>query len=104
MKLMISGVTLEAAIVRSPSFSRSSSSTTTTIRPARMSSMASGMALKGMLLDGRSVLAEGEEPLHVLGDDVHLEVDPVAGPRLREVRLFQCIRDDGHGESAGGEA
>jgi hypothetical protein len=43
MKLMASGVTNWAAIVRSPSFSRPSSSHTTTIRPARISSMASGM-------------------------------------------------------------
>src|SRR6476646_4981684 len=42
MKLMISGVTFSAAIVRSPSFSRSSSSTTTRMRPARISSIASG--------------------------------------------------------------
>ena len=43
MKLMISGVTFSAAMVRSPSFSRSSSSTTTSMRPARVSSIASGM-------------------------------------------------------------
>ena len=40
MKLMASGVTISAAMVRSPSFSRSSSSTKMTILPARMSSMA----------------------------------------------------------------
>ena len=56
MKLMTSGVTFSAAIVRSPSFSRSSSSTTTTILPARMSSMASGMLANAILwfLGGRS--------------------------------------------------
>jgi hypothetical protein len=43
MKLTASGVTRSAARVRSPSFSRSSSSMTMTIRPARMSSMASSM-------------------------------------------------------------
>jgi hypothetical protein len=43
MKLIASGVTFSAAIVRSPSFSRSSSSTTTTIFPARKSSIACGM-------------------------------------------------------------
>src|ERR1700722_5008887 len=41
MKLIASGVTNSAASVRSPSFSRSSSSTTTTIRPAFISSTAS---------------------------------------------------------------
>src|SRR5579885_1940764 len=43
MKLMASGVTHCAAMVRSPSFSRSSSSTTINIRPARKSSSASGI-------------------------------------------------------------
>ena len=47
MKLMASGVTFSAARVRSPSFSRSSSSTTTIIRPARISSIAVGTSVKG---------------------------------------------------------
>src|SRR5580698_5260398 len=41
MKLIASGVTNSAASVRSPSFSRSSSSTTMTIRPALISATAS---------------------------------------------------------------
>src|ERR1035438_10255315 len=48
MKLMTSGVTFSAAMVRSPSFSRSSSSTITSILPARKSSMAAGIEEKGM--------------------------------------------------------
>src|ERR1039458_655739 len=48
MKLTISGVTFSAAMVRSPSFSRSSSSTTTRTRPARISSIASGIPTKGI--------------------------------------------------------
>ena len=48
MKLIDSGVANSAAIVRSPSFSRSSSSQTTTIRPARMSSIASSMVENGV--------------------------------------------------------
>src|SRR5689334_3055754 len=50
MKLISSGVVFSAASVRSPSFSRSSSSTTTSIRPARKSSSASGMGEKGINL------------------------------------------------------
>ena len=46
MKLTASGVTLSAAIRRSPSFSRSSSSTTTRMRPARISSTASSISTK----------------------------------------------------------
>jgi len=48
MKLMASGVVFSAAMTRSPSFSRSSSSTMMTIRPCRMSSMASSMVHRGM--------------------------------------------------------
>ncbi len=47
MKLIASGVANWAAIVRSPSFSRSSSSQTTTIRPRRMSSIASSIVENG---------------------------------------------------------
>ena len=49
MKLTASGVTNCAAIVRSPSFSRSSSSTTTTNRPARISSIASSIVANGLV-------------------------------------------------------
>ena len=48
MKLTASGVANWAAMVRSPSFSRSSASTTTTILPSRMSSMASSIVLKAV--------------------------------------------------------
>ena len=48
MKLIASGVANCAASVRSPSFSRSSASQTTTIRPARMSSMASSIVANGV--------------------------------------------------------
>ena len=47
MKLIASGVANWAASVRSPSFSRVSSSQTTTIRPRRMSSIASSIVAKG---------------------------------------------------------
>ncbi len=47
MKLTASGVTNCAAIVRSPSFSRFSSSTTTTILPWRTSSIASSIVANG---------------------------------------------------------
>ena len=57
MKLMISGVTFSAAMVRSPSFSRSSSSTTTSMRPARISSMASGMDAEWHSWRGNSTIA-----------------------------------------------
>ncbi len=43
MKLIASGVTFSAAITRSPSFSRSSSSMTTTILPSRMAAIAASI-------------------------------------------------------------
>ena len=52
MKLIASGVMASAAMVRSPSFSRSSSSTTTSMRPARKSSSASGMDANGISISG----------------------------------------------------
>ena len=60
MKLTASGVTNCAAIVRSPSFSRSSSSTTTTNLPARISSIASSMVEKTEF--GASVLTGASYP------------------------------------------
>ncbi len=54
MKLIASGVTNCAAITRSPSFSRSSSSQTTTILPWRISSIASSIVANGVVV--RAVL------------------------------------------------
>src|SRR2546425_39439 len=96
MNATSSGRASSAAIVRSPSFSRSSSSTTMTIFPLRMSSMASatdangpagattlgrfGLARTGLLtessLERRSRFLD--ETLHVLGHHVGLDVDEVA--------------------------
>ena len=49
MKLMASGVTFSAASTRSPSFSRSSSSTRITMRPARISSRARATRSKAVM-------------------------------------------------------
>jgi hypothetical protein len=54
MKFTASGVTQHAAMVRSPSFSRSSSSTTSTISPRRMRLRASSMVASGMVSPGSS--------------------------------------------------
>src|SRR6058998_3520526 len=55
MKLMASGVIFSAAMARSPSFSRSSSSTRTIMRPWRISSTASSTVAKA---ERASVIAE----------------------------------------------
>src|SRR5918995_257921 len=85
MKLIASGVANWAAIVRSPSFSRSAASTTTTNLPARTSSIASSIAESagsvvaiGAIVSGLACTAG--QALDVLGEDVDLEVDRVARP------------------------
>src|SRR5438309_8944164 len=61
MKLIAAGVTLSAAMQRSPSFSRSSSSTMITSSPWRYSSAASSTVANGMMVslprDGRTLCA-----------------------------------------------
>src|ERR1039458_1385080 len=72
MKLIASAVTNSAARVRSPSFSRSSSSTTTTMRPARISSTASSTVAKFAF---------------VSGIDFHLQDTPLPHQELCGLRL-----------------
>src|SRR5919112_919304 len=74
MNATSSGVACSAAKIRSPSFSRSSSSTTTTAFPAAMSLIARSMSFNISV----SELGRSHELLDVLGDDVDLEVHRVA--------------------------
>src|SRR5918999_3021717 len=102
MKFMSSAVTSSAAIVRSPSFSRSSSSQTITIFPALMSSMISSIGLNGIFdapLEVRHTFAGSrpQQPLHVFGHDVCLQVHPVPHPERLEVRVLAGLRQDRDG-------
>src|SRR4051794_27918465 len=99
MKLIASGVANWAAIVRSPSFSRSSSSTTTTIRPSRISSIASSIVANRALTAMRRRLAR-EQLLDVLGEHVRFEVHVVAGPELSERRRRERVRNQSDLEAA----
>ena len=87
MNAISSGVACSAAKIRSPSFSRSSSSTTITGRPAAMSSTAclDGAEPPGRAADVRchGSIADPQQPLDVLGDHVDLQVDRVADAALR---------------------
>jgi hypothetical protein len=89
MKLMASGVTRSAAMVRSPSFSRSWSSTTTTNLPARMFSMAWATEMWG--LAGMDPFDEASD---LFGDHVGFEVDTAAGAKLAEESDFEGVRDE----------
>src|SRR3954447_10433273 len=95
MKLMASGVTNCAAITRSPSFSRSSSSTTTTIRPEAMSSSASSMVANLM---SSLVAMRRHQFLDVLGHDVHFQVHGGALLGSAQGGALQGFGDQGHVE------
>src|SRR5205085_12447945 len=96
MKLTASGVANCAAIVRSPSFSRSAASTTTTNFPWRMSSIASSIVAKvrcstvtALMVLALSRLISLERLPDELGDverdlDALLVPDGVAGDRAED--------------------
>ncbi len=99
-----SGVALLAAKIRSPSFSRVSSSTTTTALPAAMSSIArstlSSLTVMSLLLRvGANELLQvlGD----VLGDHVDLEVDPVTGLAEAEGGAGERLGDQADREPVG---
>ena len=108
MKLMASGVTRSAAMVRSPSFSRSSSSTTMTILPSRICSSACSTEMWG----GHPVQPHGARPpaslrqaiVQQAGDvfrqQVGLQVDRVARVQAAQVGDRQGVRDQRHREAA----
>src|SRR6185503_18196294 len=89
MKLIASGVANWAASVRSPSFSRSSSSQTTTMRPARISSSASSTVANGLAM----------QLLYVLGEHINLQIDRPPGRGGSERRALKGLGDQGHGEA-----
>src|SRR5262245_22083363 len=82
MNASSSGVAFSAAKIRSPSFSRSSSPTTTTARPLAMSAIARSIASKSVIC--WSPYVRHGQPFHVLGEHIDLEVDDVA--RLAETQ------------------
>src|SRR5215207_10056484 len=91
MKFMSSSVTSSAAIVRSPSFSRSSSSQTMTILPFLTSSITSSMGLNSTFhspLETLRILFQPrlQQPLHVLAYDVRLQVHPFPWCEVLQVR------------------
>src|SRR5436305_8621753 len=101
MKAIHSGVTFSAAMARSPSFSRSSSSTMMTGRPALNSSIASGMVASGMVprLFNTRKRTCAYQALDVAGDDVDLQVDPAALGVAPGDRVPEGVRDEGDGEA-----
>src|SRR5680860_18963 len=95
MKAMLCGVAFSAAMMRSPSFSRFSSSTTMTMPPARRSSSAASMASKPMPGPFRPRVGP-REPLDIFSDEIDLDVDCRTTLQLIESRLAQGVRDEGN--------
>src|SRR5438132_3839613 len=99
MKLTISLVTSWAAQMRSPSFSRSSSSATITSLPALMSAMACSTLPNGigLMMQGeiqrlgiqRHAEVRCHQTLNVLRDHVRFDIDDIARTALREIRIPQ---------------
>src|SRR2546427_231311 len=101
MKLMASGVAFSAAITRSPSSSRLRSSTTITMRPAWISSSAASIVSNGAGIGAPpcGIKMRSRKPRDVLGHDVHLDVDLVAGALARDRRRGKCVGNQRHREA-----
>src|SRR5262249_19754293 len=80
MKLIASGVTFSAAIMRSPSFSRSSSSTMMIKRPSCISAMASSIVANCIWL---------QQVFNILCQDIELQVHRILRPGRPQVRIFE---------------
>src|SRR4051794_2412842 len=107
MKLMTSGVANCAATARSPSFSRSSSSTIRTIRPIRKSSIASTIVQKDASCSDPfwsgpgsvAVNSSLQEALDVFGEDVDFNVYRGTDRLGRHGDHLLCIGDQRHPEA-----
>src|SRR4051812_3274756 len=99
MKLMLSGVTCWAARTRSPSFSRSASSTRMTMRPRRSSS--SAFSTRSMCSSTSSAPSgpELQQARHVFAEDVGLDVDAPAHGFDAPGRRAQRLRDQEQGDA-----
>src|ERR1700681_3419158 len=99
MKLMCSGVTSCAATTRSPSVSRSSSSTTMTNLPASKSAIASGTVARLICFSG---MLPAEVSGHVPGHEIGLEIDDRTSLVAVCDRHFDGVRDQRDSERARG--
>src|ERR1700736_843729 len=82
MKFTSCGRTRSAAMMRSPSFSRSSSSMITAILPRRRSSRISSIVLSAGI--GSLLFSFRHEPFQITGDHVDFDVDAVVDFKLPE--------------------
>src|SRR5271154_6174633 len=92
MKLTSSGRTQSAAMMRSPSFSRSSSSMITAILPRRRSWRISSIVFIGPF--PLTLAGLRQEPLQVSGHHIDLDVRAVADGELSQRRDLVRMRND----------
>src|SRR6266511_6190687 len=98
MKPIISGVIFSAAMMRSPSFSRLASSTTTTASPRAMAAIAFSIVVNG--ISDPFAGDRCEQALDVLGYEVGFEVDGRADAFVPQGRDGERVRDGGNVERA----
>src|SRR5687767_4677391 len=101
MKFMISGVTSWAAQIRSPSFSRSSSSATRMSLPALISAIACSTVPNSISCPWTArrrlpVQVRRDQSLDVFPDHVSLDVHPATGPQVSKGRVAQGVFDQRH--------
>src|SRR3954452_14297920 len=104
MNAIASGVMASAAMMRSPSFSRSASSTTITSSPRAMAATAFSISVNGISvlpLVGGGGGVRGEQAFDVLGEHVDFEVDGIARLLGAERGDGERVGDDGDVERAG---
>src|ERR1700732_1857927 len=92
MKFTSCGRTQSAAMIRSPSFSRSSSSMITAILPRRRSSRISSIVLNADM--GSLLFGFRHEPFQITGDHVDFDVDAVVDFELAERGGHKGVGDD----------
>src|SRR5581483_495768 len=101
MKLMSSGRTLVAAMMMSPSFSRSASSISTTILPSLRSAMMSSILSSSRGRGSRVatlliclLIPCGQQPLQITRDQIDFQIDRAADLELPERGVREGVRDD----------
>src|ERR1700743_520852 len=104
MKLIFSGVAICAGMIRSPSFSRSSSSTRMNMRPLRASSISSSGLDRKPWRRRASSAGFGTIGLHALqiaGEHIDLDVDLLAGGQRAKRRHRLGVGYEVDGEMGG---
>src|ERR1700679_3410237 len=92
MKLTSSARTFSAAMIRSPSFSRSSSSMITAILPRRRSSRILSIVLNAAI--GALGVGFSHESFKIARHDVNFDVYFIVDPQLPQSRLLERMRND----------